>query len=188
MRSVPNLLRRDERSIRSSRRLTPGYWSCLPSLPSVPQRGQSGFSLIEILVGIMIMVPLTLASVSGALLQVHLSARSHQTQALEARLTSVTEDLSAVPFLSCGDADKYQELLRSWDDELAAKVVSKDVEPVAKIDSVEYWNTASATFSPKCDGIDAAQRLTVTVIGAGGVTATGSVVKRDEAVRSEARR
>lgn len=136
----------------------------------------------------MVMVPLTLASVSGAFLQIQVSARSHQTQALEARLTSVTEDLSAVPFLSCGGADKYQELLRSWDDELAAKVVSKGGEPVAKIDSVEYWNASSATFSPKCDGVDAAQRLTVTVIGTDGVTATGSVVKRDETVRSEARR
>ncbi len=188
MQPVLTPARRDRRSIEPSSWSTFGSGFAAFVSANAAKRGQSGFSLIEILVGIMVMVPLTLASVSGALLQIHLSARSHQTQALEARLTSVTEDLSAVPFLSCGDAGKYQDLLRSWDDELATKVVSKGVEPVAKIDSVEYWNGPSAAFSPKCDGRDAAQRLTVTVIGTEGVTATGTVVKRDDAVRSEARR
>lgn len=148
------------------------------------RRGQAGFSLIEILVGIVVMVPLTLASVSGVVLQTRLSASARQNQSLEVRLTSVTEDLAAVPFLSCAEPEKYQEALRSWNEELGVKVVSKGNEPVAKIDSVEYWDGQRATFSPKCNGADAAQRLTVTVIGTGGATATGTVVKRDDAARS----
>lgn len=130
------------------------------------------------------MVPLTLASVSGVLLQIRLSAEARQTQHLEVQLASVTEDLSVIPYLACGDAAKYQELLRSWDDELRVEVVSKRIRPVAKIDAVEYWDGPSAAFIPKCTGDDGAQRLRITVIGADGAKATGSVVKRDESSRA----
>ncbi|HRW40896.1 MAG TPA: hypothetical protein P5193_05045, partial [Microthrixaceae bacterium] len=69
---------------------------------------------MEVLVGIAVMVPLTLASVSGLLLGMKVSSSTQTDQRMETELTAATEDLAATPYLICGTAGEYQQMLEAW--------------------------------------------------------------------------
>ncbi|UDY34035.1 hypothetical protein [Dermatobacter hominis] len=135
------------------------------------------------LVGIVVMVPLTLASVTGLLLGMRVSTGNEVAQQLEVALTTAGEDLKSVPYLSCGTPEEYQELLDGWDDVLSVELVSSS-RPLdtTTVDAVEYWDSSSGRFRTKCNADDGAQRLTITVRGRDGST-TGTTVKRNAAVR-----
>lgn len=146
------------------------------------QRGQSGVSLLEVLVGVGVMVPLTFASVMGLQLEMKTSSSTQRRQKLEVALTAATEDLKSLPYLSCGTAAEYQKVYDSWDGSLGTEL-RKDQRPAApKITFVHYWQHGKDAFVPSCGGDDGAQRLEVTVTD-GDVEATGTVVKRDENAR-----
>lgn len=154
------------------------------------RRGQSGVTLIEVLVGIAVMVPLTLASVSGLMFGIKVSASTQTEQRLEVALTAAAEDLKSVPYLTCGTSKEYQQLLDGWGDALDADVVAKSAtsEPAETVVAVEYWDSAKGRFRTKCSQDDGAQRLRVTVTTTGGAegsatTATGTVVKRNALTR-----
>ncbi len=146
-------------------------------------------TLIEVLVGIAVMVPLTLASVSGLMFGIKVSASTQTEQRLEVALTAAGEDLKSVPYLTCGTPKEYQELLNGWGEALNAELVAKSAasEPSRAVVAVEYWDSAKGSFRTKCNKDDGAQRLRVTVTTTAGgdsaSSATGTVVKRNAATR-----
>lgn len=131
--------------------------------------------------GIAVMVPLTLASVSGLLVQMKVSTGTQTAQRLEVELTEAGEDLASIPYLSCGAPKHYQELLDGWSSMLGPELVA-DRAGRAVVMSVEYWYSAKGVFLPECHGDDGAQRLTVSVTD-GDRTTTGTIVKRNPAAR-----
>lgn len=157
------------------------------------RRGQSGASLLEVLVGIAVMVPLTLASVSGLLLGMKVSDSTRTDQRMEVELTAATEDLAAAPYLVCGTAHEYQQVLEAWRGKLDVDLVpgEESRRPDAGVTGVEYWDAARSEFRRGCSGDDGAQRLTVTVFrrGGDGIDSTvGTVVKRNSAARGRGAR
>mgnify|MGYP000523486746 CR=1 FL=1 len=76
---------------------------------------------MEVLVGIAVMVPLTLASVSGLLLGMKVSSSTQTDQRMETELTAATEDLAATPYLICGTAGEYQQMLEAWSGKLGVE-------------------------------------------------------------------
>lgn len=146
------------------------------------RRGQSGVSLVEVLVGVAVMVPLTLASVTGLMVGIKVSAATEEAQRLEAVLATTTEDLKSVPYLPCGTAAEYQDLYEQWAAPLSKELIGDAGAPSPKITAVAYWNRNKATYTASCSGDDGAQRLIVTISG-DDRDATGSVVKRDAVAR-----
>jgi Tfp pilus assembly protein PilV len=146
----------------------------------VRQRGQSGVSLMEVLVGIAVMIPLTLSSAMGLMVTVGASQTARTEQELQIALSTATENLKAMPYLECGSPEKYQELYRSWVTPIAAKVVDGAQTTEPKIGSVSYWEQAKGEYRSACTQDDGAQRLTVTV-QSDDQEATGTIVKRDGA-------
>ncbi len=139
-------------------------------------------SLVEVLVGIAVMMPLTLAAASGLMLAVETSSSTEQRQELEVALSTTTEDLKALPYLQCGSAEEYQQLYRSWSEPLAATLVADQAAPSPTIAQVQYWNRGKDAYTDSCGGDDGAQRIVVR-FSDGAVTVNGSVVKRDPSAR-----
>ena len=147
-----------------------------------PSRGQSGVSLVEVLVGIAVMIPLTIAAVTGLMLTVTTSSANEVRQELEVRLSTATEDLKALPYLDCGSAEEYQELYSTWSAPLETSLMPSEQPSTPVIESVQYWNRGKDAYTGSCGGDDGAQQLTVTLVDQ-GVIVSGSVVKRDADAR-----
>ena len=145
-------------------------------------RGQAGVSLIEVLVGIVVMIPLTLASISGLMTAVDASDTTERQQRLELALSSATEDLKALPYLACGLPDQYDELYEQWLEPLTSELLPSEQLPVAEVVAVDYWSRTKDGFLDGCSGDDGAQRLTVQVEEDGDVL-SGTIVTRDPAAR-----
>ena len=145
-------------------------------------RGQGGVSLIEVLVGIVVMIPLTLASISGLMTAVDASDTTERQQRLELALSSATEDLKALPYLACGLPDQYDELYEQWLEPLTYELLPSEQLPVAEVVAVDYWSRTKDGFLDGCSGDDGAQRLTVQVEEDGDVL-SGTIVTRDPAAR-----
>ncbi len=151
-------------------------------------RGQSGASLLEVLVGIAVMVPLTLASVSGLVLGMKVSSSTQTEQRMEAELTAATEDLTAAPYLICGTAAEYQQMLEGWSGKLSVELIPQEQarRPDVGVTGVQYWDAGRSRFRSDCPGDDGAQRLTITVFrrGVDGIDSIrGTVVKRNPVAR-----
>ena len=132
------------------------------------------------LVAIAVMVPLTLASVSGVLVTMRSSAESETTQRLQVALTSATEDLSSLPYVPCADAESLTEALLEWrllDELLPGDVADADVEVVGVA-----HRSPSGGFRANCGDDKGAQQLTVRVSD-GDESLRGTVVVRDPAAR-----
>lgn len=145
--------------------------------------GQAGVSLIEVLVGVAIMVPLTLASLSGMMVQARVSTEAERTQRLEVDLSASAEDLRAMTYLPCADADEYQKAFEVWREPIEARVAVQNAPETAKITRVDHWNAAKSAYVSDCTSDDGAQRLSIEIVGSDGSSTTGSVVKRDSDVR-----
>jgi type II secretory pathway pseudopilin PulG len=143
-------------------------------------RGQAGVSLIEVLIGIGVMMPMTLAAVTGLLLAVETSAAAEQRQQLEVALTEATENVRSMPYLPCATAEEYQKVYALWSEPLAAKV-QDPARPT--ISSVSHLHREKPVYTPDCSGDEVAQ-LVVVSVSAGDTEVTGSVVKRDSGARA----
>lgn len=128
------------------------------------------------------MVPLSLASLSGLMVQIKASDAAQRRQVLEVVLASATEDLKALPYLECASATQYQQVLDTWAAPITEKVVNADERPTATVSDVSFWRRGKATYTTTCGSDDGAQRLTV-VARDGDLSATATVVKRDETAR-----
>lgn len=167
--------------------------------------GQAGVSLLEVLLGIAIAVPLTLSSVLGMLLAIRTSDAVETQQRMELALSSAAEDLKALPYVTCGTAEDYAELHAKWSesatdvDDPAAKVELTSAKPATatksatamtkspgavalpavNVSSVRFWQGGS-DFSERCDSDRGAQQLVLSVQSKGR-TLTATVVVRDPA-------
>lgn len=163
----------------------------MQEFPTVPprvrraRRGQSGVSLLEVLIATAVMGPLTLASVIGLQVQITSSASAQQSQELQVALTTATENLKAMPYLRCGTAEEYQKLYASWSEPLEASVRPDQLPPRPEIASVQYWQQGKSAYTPNCGDDGGAQQLVV-VVAQDDEELTGSVVKRDASARKGA--
>jgi Tfp pilus assembly protein PilV len=139
-------------------------------------------SLMEVLVGVLVMMPLTLSAALGMLTATGTSAATEQRQKLEIALTTATENLKEMPYLPCANGAEYQKAYAAWNEPLAAKVADGAQTAAPAIDPVEYWSRAKGTYQAKCSQDDGAQRLTITVAN-GDRMATGTIVKRNPSAR-----
>lgn len=127
------------------------------------------------------MVPLTLASVTGLMVEIKASNTAQQRQTLEVALATATEDMKAMPYLPCGSAQEYQALYSQWSAPLAAQVIPVEL-PAPAVTAVDHWNSGKQSYVESCGGDDGAQRLIITVTDE-DASVTGSVVKRDDTAR-----
>lgn len=143
--------------------LIPPGGRCRPAvrIERARRRGQAGTSLIEVLVALAVAVPVTLAGAAGLLTAVETSAVDERRQLLEVELTTATEQLKALPYVACGDADDYGAAL--------ASVLGDDADlgdppggGSIVVDDVEYWDRARVRFDDRCIADAGAQRVTVT--------------------------
>lgn len=137
-------------------------------------------SLVEVIVGMAVMIPLTLMSATGLMVALSTSQAARTQQDLQIALSTATENAKAMPYLECGTAEQYHELYRSWVAPIAAKVIDGTQTTEPDIEAVAYWEQASGAYGAACTQDDGAQRLTVTV-RAGDRQQTGTIVKRDGA-------
>jgi len=148
------------------------------------RRGQSGSSLIEVLIGVLVMMPLTLAAAMGLMTATTASASARTNQELQIALSTATENVKAMPYVECAGTDDYQQLYADWVQPLAARVIDGTQTANPVIERVDHYDRNKGTYDQKCSKDDAAQRVTVTV-NAEGRSATGTVVKRDDAASAQ---
>ena len=156
--------------------------------PIARVRGQSGVSLLESLIAIVLVSTVILALAAGFLAMMGATAASSSRQRTDAALTSFTESLKTVPYTPCTagtsqpGASAYQAVYAAWAGRWSppADAAVSDLS----ITKVEYWNPAAGTpprvgaFQATCPASDSgAQRLTVSVT-VNGSSDTGQVVVR----------
>lgn len=139
---------------------------------------------MEVLVATAVMVPLILAASMGLVTGLRASADAERVQRLQVALTTATEDLKVMPYLPCGTAKEYQELYRTWSEQLEPDVIEEHRNPVPVIDSVAYWDEASASYVDRCEVDGGTQQFRLVVI-IDGRNAEGTIVTRDPGVTVE---
>lgn len=142
------------------------------------RRGQSGVSLIEVLVATAVMAPLVLGASTGLFTAVTASTNSRDRQQLEAALGSYGDAVKAMPYVACGTPTSYRSAYAAWPQRWVPDPGSGLTSADLSFVTVEYWNQSSASFTGTCGSDGGAQRITVTV-AKGGESLTGAVVKRD---------
>lgn len=152
------------------------------------RRGDSGFSLIEVLLALGLATLVVMGLAAGFLTTISASDAASSRQRREAALTSFSESLKALPYVECtaagADADGYMAAYEaglgsgsSWQPSADADVSDLDVVDVT------YWTPAGSgpsagTFSDACGPTDhGAQRLTVS-LKVQGEPVQGQVVLR----------
>lgn len=133
---------------------------------------------MEVLVGVLVMMPLTLTAAMGLMVSVEASESAEHRQELEIALTSATENLKALPYLPCASPEDYAKAYRAWVQPLSAKVIESTQTALPLIESVAYWHRGKVAYIDSCPNDDGAQRLTVTIAD-DGRSVTGTVVKRN---------
>ncbi len=128
----------------------------------------------------LVMMPLTLAAAMGLMTATTASASARTNQELQIALSTATENLKAMPYISCAGPDDYEELYTLWVQPIAARVVDGAQTTAPVVEQVAHLDRNKGTYVEKCASDDAAQRIVVTV-SADGRSATGTVVKRDAA-------
>lgn len=155
------------------------------------QGSQSGFTLIEILVCVVLMGTVILALASGMLTLIKTTSATSERQRIQLALGSLTESLKTSPYIPCGSVAGYQASYgtattpgtwpEAWRPPSGSQIQFDVVE-------VEHWDetptptptppSAGFTTSADCPTTDqGAQRLTVEVTLPSGRTGTAQVVK-----------
>lgn len=130
------------------------------------RRSESGFTLIEILVVIAVMVPLVLGATAGLFTAIKLSDSSASAEVLGAALQNSTELLgSGADYIDCAGVDDYETM-----------PVTDGV--TTSVSSIAYWDQPTATYISSCGTDQGAQQITVEA-RFGGATSTATFVKRD---------
>ncbi len=137
------------------------------------RRGQSGVSLIEVLVVVGVLVPVILAASLGLLTSVKLSESTKVSQNLNAASASYAESLKEIPYLNCAVEADYQGDAGLWTPPAGSNITTE-------ITGVEYWDQASDAYVSSCSGDQGAQQISMHLTDADGETDL-SVVKRNPA-------
>jgi ABC-type phosphate transport system substrate-binding protein len=135
---------------------------------------------MEVLIGVAVMMPMTLAAAMGLMTAVSASANARTAQELQIALTTATENVKAMPYVECADAEQYQKLYSTWVQPLAAKVVDGVQTTEPEVLAVAHWQREKGVYTDSCSEDDGAQRVEVSV-SVGDQSASGTVVKRNDA-------
>jgi prepilin-type N-terminal cleavage/methylation domain-containing protein len=156
---------------------------------ALARRDQAGVTLVEVLIAMAVMVPLTLSSAMGLMTAMRSSDQAEQQQELNVALTNATESIRNLPYVPCASTEDLQRLYRDSGGPSAAEPmrVGAQLSPPS-IDAVAYWDPDSRSYVDRCDVDGGAQRVTVTVISRRLGTATGSIVTTDSTTVLELRR
>ena len=118
------------------------------------QRSQSGFSLIEILICVVLVGTVILALAAGLLTLVKTSNATSQRQQIQLALGSMTESLKVGPYLPCqtlpaneaGAVAAYEAAYASWPQRWSPSKSGM----TARITGIQYWNSATEQFEDTC--------------------------------------
>lgn len=158
-----------------------------PRLGRLGRRGQAGVSLLEVLISTLVVVPMTLTAAMGLSVTVGTSDRADSRLRLVASLSTVTENLKAMPYLPCGTPDEYRKVYSAWVPTVAEQSGDSEDAVDPGVMKVDTWHPEKGDFVEQCERDGGAQRLTVKVTN-GTEVLTGTVVKRNGAAGSEAPR
>lgn len=142
-------------------------------------RGQSGATLIEIIVVMAVAIPVILAAAVGLLTTVRLSGATEQQQQAEAQATAFAESVKQIPYVPCAVRADYENSPELW---VAPTGVTVQIVDVA------YWNQTDRDYtSTTC--ASAADDLGAQLVTVRAVTSERSavleVVKRDPDASAE---
>lgn len=141
--------------------------------------GQGGFSLVEVLVAVALMVPVILSATLGLFTAVASSQLTERTQLLETAIASYGESLRNLPtYPDCGTPAQWNDAYDSWAD----RWTSDDPRTTVRVTGVRYWNQATATYVDTCTVDGGAQQLALTA-SRDGDDLVGYVVRRDPDAR-----
>lgn len=136
-------------------------------------RGQSGVSLVEVLVVVTVLVPVVLAAALGLLTSAKLSTSTKVSQQLNAAAASYGESLKEITYQDCAYPDDYE-----LDPELWAPPAGSDIS--ASIVGVKYWDQTSGQYGASCSADQGTQEIGIHLTDVEGETDL-TVVKRDPA-------
>jgi prepilin-type N-terminal cleavage/methylation domain-containing protein len=149
------------------------------SLPAAPRRSQSGFSLVEILISLLLVGIVVLGLAAGLYTLIRTTNDTMNRQKVQLGLSNFGESLKAAPYRDCAEPDgnatvaAHQSAYSAWS---AAWTPPSGM--TAGITKVEYWDPQTRSFVGACADTDhGAQRLTMTVTWRGR-DGTAQIVKR----------
>lgn len=124
-------------------------------------RPQSGFSLIEVLIALMLISVVVLAIAAGVLTLLRTTRATMERQQVQHGLANFGEALKAAPYLPCdegGDLGAYESAYAGW-----AGAWTPPDGMTTEIVDVEHWDRDSQSYGA-CAGEDqGAQQLTLEV-------------------------
>ena len=138
-------------------------------------RGQSGYTLIEVLIAVFLVGTVVAALAAGMLTMMSATRSTTEQQRLEAAVLSYTELLRSQAYVDCAGTGTYP----TFDDGNGI---------TGRVDAVRYWAVASGgawgaePFATNC-ATDLGRQLVDVVVqlGAGGPDTTAQVVLRRDA-------
>lgn len=137
-----------------------------------PCRGESGASLIEVLVVIAVLIPVVLAATLGLLTSARLATNTKVSQELNAAAASFGESLKEVAYVDCAIPSDFDGAAGLWEPPADSSIT-------IAIQTVEYWEQSSVDYVSGCSSTDeGAQRITFELADLDGDTRL-TVVKRD---------
>ena len=135
-------------------------------------RGESGVSLIEVLVVIAVLIPVVLAATLGLLTSARLATNTKVSQELNAAAASFGESLKEVAYVDCAVPGDYDGAAGLWEPPADSFIT-------IQIETVEYWEQSSVDYVSSCPAADqGAQRITFELADLDSDTRL-TVVKRD---------
>lgn len=120
--------------------------------PTRPAAGQSGFTLMEIIVSVMLVSIVVLGIAAGFLGLVRTNRMTQEQQAVDHAVTNFSESLKAAEYQPCGTMPAYNSVAGLWVSDRGV-----DVEVI----DVDYWDESTASFVDTCSTDGGSQRLTV---------------------------
>ncbi len=131
------------------------------------RRAQTGASLVEVLVSVVLVGVVILGLAAGMLTLISTSTTTSERQQIQLALGSFTESLKASSYTPCtsdpavATAAAHQAAYEAW----PSKWVPPQADMTRSITEVEYWNKDQAAFVAQCPnaGDQGTQRLTVQV-------------------------
>lgn|GEM_PF-1250957 len=145
----------------------PQFCSCSALRFARRRRSQSGASLIEVLISVVLVGVVILGLAAGMLTLISISTSTSEGQQIQLALGSFTESLKAGAFQPCTanlalpTASEYQFAYQAW----PSKWTPPQTAMTSSITQVEYWDKDQADFVANCPaaGDQGTQRLTVQI-------------------------
>lgn len=139
-------------------------------------RGQSGFSLVEVLVCILLAGSVVMSIAYGMLTLMRVNKMAFEREQIQLAINNFTERLKVTSYIPCAGAPAGQPSAADYNS-LPGLWVPERGGMTATVTAVEYWDDAADRFSTTCpSGPDqGTQRLTVEVSWRGR-SGTGQVV------------